>query len=931
MTVVRLMPADVEAHPRWGVLLRMLPEYDPCAQAQDCYFDPEKAEHVLRFFREQLRHPEPPVQGMPYLLQPWQECFLANLFGWRHMDGRRRFRQALLYVPKKNGKALDLDTPLPTPSGWTTVGDVREGDTLFDERGRPCLVLGLSETFHGRTCYRVTFSDGTEIVADAEHRWRTNVLTSEYAEQVLTTEQIRNTLTTRSDGARNHSIPVADALQLEPAGLPIGPYTLGLWLGDGNSANARVTYATSDAQVLREVESEGYLVGASRLDKRSAVASCGIGMAADRKRGVDCLQVRLRVAGLLHNKHIPSAYLRGSEGQRLALLCGLMDSDGTVSTKGQCSFTNTNRRLFDGVVELLRTLGFKPSIRQIVPSCQTGASCATAWTAQFWAFSDRPCFRLARKVARLRSPPDGRARSRTRQIVAVDPVDSRPSRCLAVSSPSHLFLAGRGMVPTHNTEMIAGVTLYMMVNAPDGAKMFGAAAAQDQAGLLYGAAAGMIAQNAELDAERGGLIHRYGDSGGTVRRSLVITDRRVSFRVLCADAKTTDGVGGWFNVIDELHRHLSSALMQTLVKGATAQREPLTIFTTTADYNRKSPCNDKLAHAKAVRANKGDRSAPGYDPSFLPAVWEAKAGDDWRSVETWRKANPNFGVSVTEEAMREAILEVETTPSETNNLLRLNLNIVTDADQAWLSKDDWAACTHRRMLAPDAGEWDWRGWARALNLHQRRGCAGLDLSKRHDLSALVMAFEPEQEGDPYTVLPFFWIPQDTMERAERRDRVPYSQWVREGFLFVTDGNTIDTTAIRRHVLEVLPEMGVSSMAYDPWGAHHMALELKAEGVDVVEFKQIVGAFAQPMQMFERLVKRGGLEHGGHPVLTWNAWNVSVHRDGNENMKPMKNRSTGRIDGVVAAVMAFGLLALNAPEPEGDIEGAYKPGEAIYLG
>lgn len=579
----RLTPAQVEAHPRWGALLRMLPGYDPCVLAGSCYFDEASANKVLDFFPTWLKHPEPPVQGQPFELQPWQQSFVANLFGWRKPDGTRRYRQALLYVPKKNGKS----------------------------------------------------------------------------------------------------------------------------------------------------------------------------------------------------------------------------------------------------------------------------------------------------------------------------------------------------------ELVAGITVYMMVNAPEGAKMFGAAAAQDQAGILYGAAAGMIAQRAELDAERGGLIHRYGDSGGTVRRSLVIPGRRVSFRVLCADAKTVDGIGGWFNVIDELHRHDSSALMQAVVKGATAQREPLTIFTTTADYNRKSACNDKLAYAKAVRSNRGDANAPGFDPSFLPALWEAPANADWRDPETWRAANPNFGVSVTEDAMREAILEVESTPSELNNLLRLNLNIVTDADQAWLSKDDWAACRGRKMEPDPHGAA--LAWAAEIAASGRYGCMGLDLSKSHDLTALVCAFSPLKEGDPHTLVPFFWIPRKTMERAERRDRVPYSQWVREGYLEVTEGDTIDTARIRLRVLEVARTLGVSSIAYDPWGARHMALDLKAEGLDVVEFPQAIKAFAEPMQLFERLVKGGRLEHGGHPVLTWNAWNVCVYRDGNDNVKPMKNRSTGRIDGIVASVMALGLLSLSAPKPGGDLEAAYAPGEGVYLG
>lgn len=483
-------------------------------------------------------------------------------------------------------------------------------------------------------------------------------------------------------------------------------------------------------------------------------------------------------------------------------------------------------------------------------------------------------------------------------------------------------------VPKKNgkSALLAGITLYVLLNAPEGAKMFGAASAQDQAAILYGHAAGMVGQNEHMRA----LVECYGDSGGTVRKSLVWAERRVTFKVLCANAATVDGVATYFAAIDELHRHESSALSTVLVKGGGSQKEPLVIFTTTADYNRKSTCNDRLAYAKAVRDNRGDDGAPGFDATFLPAVWEAPKGADWRSEDTWRAANPSYGVTVTPESMHEALREVEQTPSELNNLLRLNLNIVTDADQAWLSKDDWAACRGPKMESVDGDAGGPMRWAFDLNLPQRTGAAAIDLAATTDLSAMVVTFSPETEGGAYHLLPFFWIPRETMARAEHRDRVPYSQWARDGFLTVTEGNVADYVRIQADVLEILARLNVSCLAYDPWASRQMALALAEAGLTCIEFKQQPSTYAEPMRLFERAVKSGRIVHGGHPVLTWNAGNVSVYRDGNGNMKPMKNKSTGRIDGIVAAVMSLGLLTLNAPAPAGDIESAYAPGEGIYL-
>lgn len=352
----------------------------------------------------------------------------------------------------KAGKALALDTPIPTPTGWTTMGELQEGDTIFDEQGQPCRVDFTTAVMHDHTCYRVAFSDGTSIIADAEHLWSTCRHGGQTSE-IHTTEQIRATLHYGTRRYHAHSIPNALPLQTSEAELPISPYVLGAWLGDGTSRAANITIGGSDLDaMLTLLTDEGIRCGAPRKDKRNQVRTVQL-QSPDGTRRKDTIQAVLRRMGLLGPglKHIPTSYLRAGPDQRMALLQGLMDTDGTASTRGKVEFSTSNPRLRDDVLELCRSLGFKPSWST------KPTSASDSFRIRFHAFADFQVFRLPRKAARLRTAPTaGRRRSQSRQIISIDPVPSVPVRCIQVSSASKLYLAGAGMVPTHNTVLNPG-------------------------------------------------------------------------------------------------------------------------------------------------------------------------------------------------------------------------------------------------------------------------------------------------------------------------------------------------------------------------------------------------------------------------------------------------------------------------------------------
>lgn len=477
-------------------------------------------------------------------------------------------------------------------------------------------------------------------------------------------------------------------------------------------------------------------------------------------------------------------------------------------------------------------------------------------------------------------------------------------------------------VPKKNgkTAMLAALLLYALARAPFGSEVYSAAASQEQATLIFKHAFGMVVQDDALSAR----FKVYGQNGGSVRKSIEFAERMATYKCLHADADTVDGVAPWFVVADELHRHESPELVDVLHKSTAATPGALVVYTTTADYNRESACNTKLKYARAVIANKGDRAQPGFDAAFLPAVWEASAEDDWQSPETWRKANPNLGVTVSVEWMAREAQKAKETPSEVGNFRRLHLNIVTDAAQAWLHAEDWDKGGAPAIVAGCEDE-----WADALGLDGRRCVAALDLAKNTALTALALVFAPRVTGDKYAVLMRFWMPRARLQEAERRDGVPYTSWQQEGWLRVTDGNVTDYDVVRSDIVALCQRYGAERLAYDPWSATQLANEFAQQGVSCVEFTQTLASFVEPTEAFERIVRDGKLSHGGHPVLRWNAGNVSVWSDTNGNKRPSRISSTGHIDGIVAAIMALGVLVLLEPEASGDIEAAYSE-EAIYL-
>lgn len=383
------------------------------------------------------------------------------------LDSVYNHRRTAVQACHDVGKALSLDTPLWTPTGWTTMGDVEVGDSLYDERGQPTVVVAVTPVHQAET-YRVTFDDGTHIDAAGPHEWavldahtrhrlrqKKNTPTSDWREhwgasRIVETADLVDVETEQL--GRRWAIPTAEPLvpdrNLDPE---IGPYTLGAWLGDGTSCRGEITENDQDWETIKvEIESEGYLT---------------TDHAARYKHGVRGLFKHLRLLRLLGNKHIPLSVMNASYSYRLSVMQGLMDTDGHAH-EGQCWYdlTLSNKQLATDAATLARTLGWKVRVTERSTS-YNGKDCGPAWRVKL-----RPVGDQVTRLLRKQRPIEGSqsARHTIRTVVSVEPLGSHPVKCVEVDSPSHLFLAGEAMVPTHNSFIAARIAAWWIETHPPG-------------------------------------------------------------------------------------------------------------------------------------------------------------------------------------------------------------------------------------------------------------------------------------------------------------------------------------------------------------------------------------------------------------------------------------------------------------------------------
>ena len=440
-------------------------------------------------------------------------------------------------------------------------------------------------------------------------------------------------------------------------------------------------------------------------------------------------------------------------------------------------------------------------------------------------------------------------------------------------------------IPKKNgkSELAAAVALYLLYadNEPS-AEVYGAAADRQQASIVFDVANQMVQMTPAL-------MKRSKIMGATKR--IVNYSNAGFYQVLSAEVGTKHGLNVSGLVFDELHAQPTPHLYNVLTKGSgDAREQPLFFLITTAGTDRNSICYAIHTKAKDILENRR------VDASFYPVIYGIEDDDDWSDEENWKKANPSLGYTIPLDRVRDAYREASQNPAEENVFRQLRLCQWVNSTVRWIPDHIY-----------EQGN-------RPIDLESLKGCdcyGGLDLSSSGDITAFVLIFPPRTETEPYYMLPFFWVPEDTIPLRVKRASVPYDVWVRQGYLMSTEGNVIHYGFIEK-VIEQLGELyHIREIAFDRWGAVQMVQNLEGAGFTVVPIGQGYRDMSPPTKAFYELLMKGEIIHGGNPVMRWMAGNVVVETDPAGNIKPTKAKSAEKIDGIVAAIMALDRCIRNA--------------------
>src|SRR5690606_32832908 len=451
----------------------------------------------------------------------------------------------------------------------------------------------------------------------------------------------------------------------------------------------------------------------------------------------------------------------------------------------------------------------------------------------------------------------------------------------------------------------AGIGLYgLIADGEAAAQVYSAATTKEQAKIVWTDASRMVEASPALKSRITETVN-----------NLAFLDMGSFFRPVASDSSKLDGFRPHFVIADEVHEHPNGKVIDKMRAGFKGRRQPLLIEITNSGFDRHSICYQHHEYSlKVLEGSLENDSWFAYvchldpcDSCRAEGHWQPKDGcqacDDWRNPAVWPKANPLLGVSVTEKYLREQVQEAKDLPGKENIVRRLNFCQWTEQATRWLSMEVWDR---------NAGE------VSDAELVGRPCFAALDLSSTTDLTALVLDFPLDERL--HAVRCWFWCPEENIRRRAEKDRVPYDVWVRQGLLTATPGNVVDYDQVRADIEAIGKRFRFRELAVDPWNATETVSKLQDAGAPVFEHRQGYVSMNQPTKALEVALKHGQLRHGAHPILRWMAGNVTVSQDPAGNLKPDKERSPERIDGIVALIMAHGRAVIQPPEKRSVYEG-----------
>lgn len=448
-------------------------------------------------------------------------------------------------------------------------------------------------------------------------------------------------------------------------------------------------------------------------------------------------------------------------------------------------------------------------------------------------------------------------------------------------------------VPKKNgkSELAAGFALQgLCADGEWAAEVYGCAADRRQASIVFDVAVDMVDQWPALKKKCKLVISQ---------KRIIYLPTKSFYQVLSAEAYTKHGLNVHRVVFDELHAQPTRKLYDIMTKGSgDARTQPLFFIITTAGDDPDRQSIGWEVHEYARKVLSGDIN----DPTFYAVIYGVDEDDDWEDEENWWKANPSLGITIDIDKVRAAYLRAKNNPAEERLFRQLRLNQwVKYKSTKWVPLEAWDATAG--LVIPE-------------KLYGRKCFGGLDLSSKIDISAFKLLFPPTDDDPVWRSLSWFWIPIENMKERVKRDGVRYDEWVRQGLIKATDGNSIDYNVIEQDIIKLGDLYDIQEIGYDPWNAYQMAQNLTEKGMIMAEVRQGYKSMSEPMKYLEGLILDQKYHHGGNPVDRWMFGNLEVKKDENENIRPVKDKQgKNRIDGIVALINAMARAILHEKEEE----------------